>query len=324
VLANNALKNQSGALGNNGIDLQLGYATQQASTSLLLRGGFSTDRGVTIVTSTGSPLGFLRTVGGDSTSGTATIGGTVNVNTNARLTAAEGGTVVFGGNVNDGTTNFQSAATISKIGLGTVILSGSNSTTLPWAVQAGRLLVNGTNAGSGGTTVDAGALLGGSGRIDGLVTVSGTLSPGNSPGILTLSQLVLTSTATTLMEIDGLTRGSQYDGIDITTSGGLTYAGALSIAFGLGSPVADNTMFNLFSFTGTPTGDFTSVVSTGGVYAGTWSQVSSGTWSLQSGAQTLTFSTATGDVIIVPEPGTLAMLAGAGVAAAFALARRRR
>jgi autotransporter-associated beta strand protein len=321
VLGTNAMKNQPGALGNTSQNVNVGHASTNLDAALLLREGVATDRTMVITTATSNPFGLTRTIGGTFTSGTATFSGGMTVNTNARLTAAAGGTVVLGGSILNGSTNLQSG-TISKVGLGTFIVTGSNSTTFPWLVQAGKLLVNGTNSGGGAVTVDAGAILGGSGRIDSLVTVSGTLSPGNSPGVLTLSSLALTPTATTFMEINGLTRGSDYDGIDITTSSGLTYDGLLSVAFGLGGAVADNTTFNLFNFSGSPSGSLLGV-SSSGFYAGTWQTAGSGTWQLQQGSQTLTFSQATGDIIVVPEPGTLA-LAAAAVGLAAAWARRRR
>lgn len=321
ILGTNAPASGPGSLGDNAADVQVGHLSTGGNASLLLQDGVTIARTVAIATNTSSPLGFTRTIGGVNTSGTSIFSGNVSVATNSLLSAAAGGTVVFSGRISDRTTDFQSAATIAKIGAGTVVLSGSNSTTLPWAVQAGKLLINGTNGGAGGTTVDAGALLGGSGRINGLVTVNGTLSPGNSPGVLTLSSLVLTSTATTLMEINDLTRGLDYDGITITSASGLTYGGSLSLAFGLAGAVPDQTTFDLFNFSGSPSGDFTSVTSTG-FYAGTWSPVSSGTWSLESGGQTLTFSAATGDVVVVPEPSTLLLVACAAGIAAIAARRR--
>jgi hypothetical protein len=63
-------------------------------------------------------------------------------------------------------------------------------------------------------------------------------------------------------------------------------------------------------------------VSSTGFYAGTWNDNLDGTYSLASGGQTLTFSQATGNVLVVPEPTTIA-LAGIGVAFAAAVARRR-
>jgi len=189
-------------------------------------------------------------------------------------------------------------------------------------VSAGTLLVNGNQSGAtGAVTVASGATLGGSGTIGGAVTVNGILSPGNSPGVLTVSSVVLGASSTSFFEINGTTRGTDYDGVNITTASGLTYGGLLSLSFGNGSAFANDTTFDLFSFTGTPSSNFSSVTSTG-FYAGTWT-LSSGTWSLDSGGQKLSFAPATGDLVIaVPEPSTIMLLGGLAVVGFFA--RRQR
>ena len=208
---------------------------------------------------------------------------------------------------------------LTKAGAGRLTLSASNAYAGTTTVTAGSLFIDGTQA-SGAVQVDAGATLGGSGAIGGAVTMFGVLSPGNSPGVLSVAALVLGGSSTSIFEIDGTTRSTQYDGLNITGSSGPTYGGALSLVFGNGSAFGNTDVFNLFDFTGAAAGDFSSVTSTG-FYSGTWS-VSSGEWSLQSGGQTLTFSQSAGDLVIVPEPTALA-LTGIGIAAA-AWARRWR
>lgn len=215
-----------------------------------------------------------------------------------------------------------SAASLVKAGLGTMLLSGTSTYTGSTTVSAGLLVVNGRLANTSGVSVAAGASLGGTGSIASAVSVAGTLAPGASPGVLQMASLSLQPGSTTLMEIDGLTRGSLYDGINLTTSGGLAYGGSLSLAFGLVGAVDNDTTFDLFNFAGAALGDFTSVTSTG-FYAGAWTQLASGTWALQSGNQTLTFSAATGDVVVVPEP-TAAVLAASAVAVGVAVRRRLR
>jgi hypothetical protein len=170
-------------------------------------------------------------------------------------------------------------------------------------------------------TVAVGATLGGSGTTGGAVTVNGILSPGNSPGVLTVASVALNASSTSLFEVNGTTRGTQYDGLDITGVNGVAYDGALSLSFGNGSSFADNTTFDLFSFSGTPSGNFSSVTSTG-YYAGTWTQAA-GEWSLTTSEQKLTFTPSTGDLVIaVPEPATLGLLSGLAVVGFFA--RRQR
>ncbi|MFM7185869.1 MAG: DUF1559 domain-containing protein, partial [Planctomycetota bacterium] len=94
------------------------------------------------------------------------------------------------------------------------------------------------------------------------------------------------------------------------------------LAFG-GSPLPDNTTFNLFSFTGATSGSFGQVASTG-FYAGSWTNNLDGTYSLASGGQTLTFAQGTGILTIVPEPTTtVAIVSSVAMAALFRRPRRR-
>jgi fibronectin-binding autotransporter adhesin len=209
----------------------------------------------------------------------------------------------------------------TQAGSGTTILTAANAYTGATSVNAGTLLINGNqSAANGAVTVAVGATLGGSGTTGGEVTVDGTLSPGNSPGVLTAASVVLGATSTSFFEINTTTRGTGYDGVNITADSGLTYDGALSLSFGNGSAFANNTTFDLFNFTGTPSNDFESVTSTG-FYAGTWT-LASGLWSLTTSEQKLTFTPSTGDLIVaVPEPSTLVLLSG--LAAVGLFARRR-
>jgi fibronectin-binding autotransporter adhesin len=210
----------------------------------------------------------------------------------------------------------------TQAGSGTTTLNAANSYAGATLVNAGTLRMNGNqSAATGAVTVAAGATLGGSGTTGGAVTVNGILSPGNSPGVLTVASLILGGSSTSLFEVNGTARGTQYDGLSINTASGLTYDGALSLSFGNGSAFVNNTTFDLFSFTGTPSGNFLNVTSSG-FYAGTWT-LAAGEWSLTTSEQKLTFTPSTGDLVIaVPEPSTLVLLSGLAVVGFFA--RRQR
>ena len=87
---------------------------------------------------------------------------------------------------------------LSKTGLGTLLLTGTNNYVGTTTVSAGTLLVNGTNSG-GAVTVSAGAVLGGNGTVSGAVTASagGRINLGDGAvGTLTLGgNLTLSGTA---------------------------------------------------------------------------------------------------------------------------------
>lgn len=252
------------------------------------------------------PTGALTVAGG------ATLAGAMEFSMIQQAAGAIGPAVISG--AIGGTGN------VTKTGVGQLTFAGDNSYIGTTAVSAGTLLVNGTNSGGGGVTVASGATLGGSGSIAGLTSVSGTLSPGNSPGILTLDELSLGSTSTTLIEITGAVRGSAYDGVNVLTAGGLTYGGTLSLSFT--SLFADNTSFNLFSFTGAPLGGL-AAITTSGSYSSLVFSGSGGVWkSNEVNGQTMTFTESTGNLVIVPEPSALIIAALGLVAAGWAVSRR--
>jgi autotransporter-associated beta strand protein len=289
-----------------GVISGVGFGITKTGTGLVVLSGTNTYTGLTSVTT-----GTLQ-IGAGGASGS--IAGNADV--------ADGTTLAF--NRSDALTYagvISGSGGVVKAGAGVLSLSGSSSYSGPTAVNAGGLRVNGV-LGSGTVSVAAAAFLGGSGTIAGPVVVTGTLSPGNSPGVITLGSVTLGGASTSLIEIDDVTRGTTFDGVDVTTASGLAYGGALSFIFGNGSALA-NTTLDIFSFTGGASGTFASV-SSSGFYNGPWTNLGSGSFQFVSGGQTLTFSQATGDIIIVPEPATLALVGLAGIVGGRRLLRRRR
>lgn len=75
---------------------------------------------------------------------------------------------------------------LTKLGLGTLVLTGANTYSGPTAVNQGLLAINGSL--SSAVTVNAGGTLGGSGQVAALTaTHGGTVAPGNSIGTLNVA-----------------------------------------------------------------------------------------------------------------------------------------
>lgn len=126
--------------------------------------------------------------------------------------------------------NLTGGGTFNKMGDGTLALTGDGSARSgATVVQTGTLLVEGTLGGA--VTVNSGAVLGGSGTLTGATTISGTHSPGSSPGIQTFeSDLTYNSGSSVLWELGANTtagRGTNFDGIDV--GGDLAFAGSTSL-----------------------------------------------------------------------------------------------
>lgn len=292
-------------------------------------------------------LGSANAVG---TTGSITFGGgTLQFSANnttdysARIVNSTAGAIAIdtnGHNVSFGALGSSNTGGLTKNGTGTLTLTGNNtytgSTTVTSgtllvssgagigdgavAVNGGSLTVNGS-VGNGGVTINSGGSLGGNGSIAGNVTLNGgTLAPGNSPGLLSVGSLTLSS-GTTAFEINGTGRGTTFDAIDVANGGGVQFGGAFTLSFG--SLLADSTTLDLFSFNTGSTGDFSSVVSTGSYASAGWIRNGlNDTWTLNTGSQTLVFSEATGDLQVIPEPATWALLA-LGLTLAVTLRRRR-
>ena len=82
--------------------------------------------------------------------------------------------------------HYYAGGRLTKVGTGTLTLSGANTYTGLTTINAGTLAVNGSLAGD--VQVNGGATLKGTGTIEGTVTVApgGIVAPGNSPGTLTI------------------------------------------------------------------------------------------------------------------------------------------
>lgn len=142
---------------------------------------------------------------------------------------------------------------LTKIGAGSLTLTGTSTYTGATTVSGGKLLVNGSIASSSGTTVDAGATIGGNGTL-GSTIVNGTLSAGSSPGKLTVAgDLTLGAGSTSLFELGapGTVGGPLNDLVYVT--GNLTLGGTLL------TPGAVSGYYRLFNVDGSVSGSYSSL-----------------------------------------------------------------
>ena len=271
------------------------------------------------------------------------------------LSGSNTGNNTIAGNMTNSTTK---TLGVTKSGSGKWILSGSNSYTGATAVNAGTLIIAGSISNSSAVTVGAGghfgynsavartgsitlngsevsrAVLSGTGAINTalvLDNVGDTLSPGNSPGILSLGVSQSWESFTYQWETNnftGTTAGTDFDRIAITGSLALT-GGTGDYVLDLFSLTALNELGNVANFDGSARSWIILTTTTGitGFDAADWSILTAnftsspawtGMWSVSQVGNDLSLNYSA-----IPEPGTSLMIA-LGLGLTVLLYRRRR
>jgi hypothetical protein len=282
--------------------------------------------------SASSLSGGSTTVSGVATIGTMSAGNATLNGATSSINTLTGGNLTLGSStaltVSGGTFNGSLSGGQSLFTTGNFTFGSTSTSTFSGATSVGTgqtLVVNG-NLSSASVSVTSGATLAGSGTVTGSTTIqdSGTLAPGNSPGLITFTgDLTFNHVdAKAVFEVNGTGRGTDYDAVNV--SGALAYNGDLTVSFGYSPTVPPSVTYDLFNFS-TETGNFDSIT-IGGSYTASLSRTGD-LWSGTDGGNTVTFSfDQTNGVLTIaaiPEPSALAALAGFGVIG-LALSRRRR
>jgi autotransporter-associated beta strand protein len=272
-----------------------------ANTTLDLNGFNVGNEAITLV-------GANSRVVNNNTSSAATVAGSITT-TNGQIGGS--GNLTASGVISSAT-----ASGFTKVGTGTVTLSGNNTYTGTTTVSAGSLIVNGNQSGATGVlTVAANATLGGSGTIGGPTTISGILAPGNSIGTLTVANDVTWNSGNSWVFELGAVAGPSIlspgssDLLAITGGNDFLKGGVGPFTFDFAG-TGDFGWYKLVDWAGGSTTfdvlDFTGV-NLGGVYTSEFA--------IQDNALY---------VNVVPEPSTYALLALAAAGLGSHVIRRRR
>jgi fibronectin-binding autotransporter adhesin len=130
---------------------------------------------------------------------------------------------------------FTGSGGLTKLGAGTLTLTGTSDYTGATEVKAGTLSINGVNSGTGAITVASGATLAGTGTLGGTVNVEngGILATGNSIGTLTVGGANFA--AGSLFSLEG--DGAFFD--SLVVNGDVTLQEGALLSFNLLNPLTE-------------------------------------------------------------------------------------
>ncbi len=335
---NNGTVSVSGdkALGNGSLTINGGTLQSSGTRAFVVSGitiggdfTFSGTGNATFNTTVG--LGSaIRTITNAQSSGSLIFSGTVSGGAGGGLTlSGTGSTTLIGTNTYSGGTTV-SAGTLTAgnntaLGSGAVSVTGGSLT-----LNSGITLNNAINVGASGringnaVSSTLGGTISGTGTLGGSLTVSGTLSPGNSPGIMTIDgNLTLGSAAIYQWELANLSTsgaGTNFDQISLSSSGSLAINAGATLAPVFGASLAPNEGNSFWNTnrswavvqnngSGTITGSFL-------INNSPWSN---GTFSFNSSNSQVTLDWT---AAAVPEPSTYAVLFGIATLVFVALRQR--
>lgn len=181
--------------------------------------------------------------------------GTINFGLNGWIELGfNNGSSIFNG-VMSGTGYTGGGYSVAKWGSGTITLNGNNtfSAGAYYVYDTGKLIVNGLSP-QVPVVVVSGAI-GGSGTV-GTIAANGIISPGNSPGTLTSSNVTFSAGGQLIAELTGPAAGSGYDQLNVRGTNTLANA-TLSVVPAFTTPVAIGQQFTILNndltdaFTGT-------------------------------------------------------------------------
>jgi len=163
-----------------------------------------------------------------TTAGSIAGNGFLNLGSKNLAVGSNNTSTTFSGIIRDGGFFGGAGGSLTKVGTGTLTLTGTNTYTGNTNIDGGVLQLDGSITSN--TFVNSGGTLSGTGTIFGNLTNSGVVSPGDSPGTLTINgNYTQNSNGTLQIEIGGLNAGVNSDLLQVNGAGGASLNGTLQL-----------------------------------------------------------------------------------------------